>query len=100
MKKQFSIFLLALFGALSLAAAPAGQSDQSNDSAKQDMKDAGHATKEAAKKTGKGIKDGTKKVAKKTTHVAKKGVNKTASVTEKGAGKVEPKNRPLKNTQS
>ena len=91
MKKQLSIFLLAAFGAISLAAAPLAQSDQNNDSAKQDMKDAGHATKKAAKKTGKGIKDGTKKAAKKTKHGVKKGTNKAASATEKGADKVEQK---------
>jgi hypothetical protein len=44
------------------------------DSAKQDMKDAGQETKEAAKDTGKA----TKKVAKKTGHAVKKGTHKAA----------------------
>jgi hypothetical protein len=91
MKKQLSILLMAAFGAISLAAAPVAQNDQNNDSAKQDMKEAGHATKKAAKKTGKGVKDGTKKAAKKTKHGVKKGTNKAANEVEKGADKVERK---------
>lgn len=39
------------------------------DSAKQDIKDAGHETKQAAKHTGRS----TKKTAKKTGHTGKKG---------------------------
>ena len=57
---------------------------QSNDqSPKQDMKDAGHDTKNAAKKTARGVKHGTKKV-----------VHKTARATRKGADKVEDKTSP------
>ena len=53
------------------------------DSAKQDMKDAGHETKQAAKDTG----HATKKAAKKAGHKVKKG-------THKAAKKVEDKTAP------
>jgi hypothetical protein len=60
---------------------------------KQDMKHAGHETKEAAKDTGHGIKtgtekgyhatkSGTEKGYHKTTHVTKKAYHKTATGTE------------------
>jgi hypothetical protein len=54
-----------------------------DNSAKQDMKDAGHDTKMAARKTGHGVKKGTKKA----TH-------KTAKKTKQGAQKVEDKTAP------
>ena len=52
-------------------------------SAKQDLKDAGKETKKAAVSTGKAVKKGSKKV-----------VHKTADVTAKGAEKVEQKTKP------
>ncbi len=59
--------------------------------AKDDIKDAGHDTKQAAKDTG----SATKKTAKKAGHNVKKGtkkaVNKGAQETDKGAAKVEKK---------
>ena len=67
-----AVFLVAM---PSLAAA-----DQS---AKQDLKDAGKETKKAAVSTGKAVKKGSKKV-----------VHKTADVTAKGAGKVKEKTKP------
>ena len=48
--------------------------------AKEDIKEAGHATKKAVKKTGSAIKKGTKKV-----------VHAGAKQTKKGAAKVEEK---------
>lgn len=60
------------------------------DSAKQDMKDAGHETKQAAKDTG----HATKKTAKKAGHNVKKGAHKAAHKTEEGAQKVEDKTAP------
>jgi DNA mismatch repair protein MutH len=48
------------------------------DSAKQDMKDAGHETKEAAKDTG----HATKKTAKKAGHKVKRGTHKAAKKVE------------------
>jgi len=64
------------------------------DSAKQDMKDAGHETKNAAKDVG----HATKKTVKKTGHTVKKGTkkatHKAAHKTEEGAQKVEDKTAP------
>ena len=61
------------------------------ESAKQDMKDAGHETKNAAKDVG----HGTVTATKKTGHAIKKGTKKVvhgaAAGTEKGAAKVEGK---------
>ena len=54
---------------------------QSDNSAKQDMKDAGHQTKEGAKDAGRGVKKGTKKAyhkTKNTTKGAVKGAKKGA----------------------
>ncbi|HKS75285.1 MAG TPA: hypothetical protein VJQ82_18910 [Terriglobales bacterium] len=63
---------------LVLAMAPGIVLAQSTDqSAKQDMKDAGHDTKQAAKKTGKAAKNTTNKAAKKTKHGAQKVEDKT-----------------------
>jgi hypothetical protein len=53
-------------------------------SAKQDMKDAGHETKNAAKDAGRGTKQGTKKVYRSTKRGTKKAWNKTKNTT-KGA---------------
>jgi hypothetical protein len=63
---------------------------RAQDSAKQDIKDAGHETKEAAKDTGRA----TKKTAKKAGHEVKKGTNKAATKTEEGADKVREKTDP------
>jgi hypothetical protein len=60
----------------------------------QDMKNAGHETKEAAKDTGRGIKKGTKTGYHKTKRGTKKVVHKTARATEHGAEKVEDKTAP------
>jgi hypothetical protein len=64
------------------------------DSAKQDMKDAGHETKDAAKDVG----HATKTTAKKTGHKVKKGTkkatHKAAEKTDEGARKVEDKTAP------
>lgn len=55
---------------------------QTDQGAGQDIKDAGHSTKEATKKTGRKVKRGTKKAthkaAKKTRHGAEKVEDKTA----------------------
>jgi gas vesicle protein len=65
-------------------------SAQDTQSPKQDMKDAGNATKDAAKDTGKA----TKKAAKKTGNATKKATNKTAQKTKEGSQKVEDKTKP------
>ena len=70
------LLLITMFGGLGVASAQ-------EQSAGQDMKDAGHSTKKAAKKTGHDVKKGTKKV----TH-------KAAKKTKEGAEKVEDKTAP------
>ena len=52
------------------------------ESSKQDMKDAGHDTKNAAKKTGHAVKKTTKKVVHKGAHETSKGANKVANKTQ------------------
>ena len=71
------------FGALALAAVlslgtSAFAATPYQDGTKQDMKSAGHETKDAAVDTGHGIKTGTKKVFHKTKHGVKKAYHKTA----------------------
>ena len=82
-KKIFApLMLLAL---LAFTAAPTRLLAQ--DSAKQDMKDAGHDTKDAAKDTGHAVK----KTAKKTKRAVKKGTHKAAEKTAHGAEKWKTK---------
>lgn len=61
---------------------------------KQDMKDAGHSTRNAAKDTGNGVKSGTQKTWHATKHTTKKATHKTAQKTDEGAKKVEHKTSP------
>jgi len=85
LKKILNLWVLALFlfsTPVFLAAQDSGQ-----DSAKQDIKTAGHDTKDAAKKTG----SATKQTAKKAGSAVKKGTNKAADKTEDGAQKVKDK---------
>ena len=56
---------------LSLSSAPA-LAQNTDSGAKQDMKSAGHETKDAANDTGHGVKQGSKKSYNKTKHVTKK----------------------------
>ena len=55
---------------------------QTGQSAKEDMKDAGHSTKEAAKKTGKKTKKETKHAAHATADAAEKGASKAKDATK------------------
>jgi Ni/Co efflux regulator RcnB len=73
-------FGLLLLSSVGVGIALAQSDDQG---VKQDMKDAGHDTKDAAKKTGHKVKKTTKKV----TH-------KAAKKTKEGAEKVEDKTSP------
>jgi predicted small secreted protein len=61
---------------------------------KQDMKSAGHSTKNATKDTGNGVKSGTKKTWNGTKNTTKKATHKTAQKTDEGANKVEQKTSP------
>ena len=61
---------------------------------KQDMKNAGHSTKNAAKDTGNGVKSGTKKTWHKTKHTTKRVTHKAAGKIDQGARKVKRKTSP------
>ena len=63
----FAMILSLLLGVVSFA----------QDSAKQDMKDAGHATKKTAKKAGHKVKKGTHQASQETKEGAQKVENKT-----------------------
>src|SRR3954462_4925909 len=78
--------LLGLLGGIAIA--------QDTQSPKQDMKDAGSATKDAARDTGHATKKTTKTTGHKVKHGTKKAVNKSAEKTRQGADKVEDKTSP------
>jgi type IV secretory pathway VirB6-like protein len=78
----FFCLLVLLLGMSGLAAAQ-DTTTPSDQSAKSDMKQAGHSTKKAAKKTGSAVK----KTSKKVTH-------KAAKKTRQGSQKVEDKTAP------
>jgi hypothetical protein len=84
----------AVFLAVTLAGSAFGTAPQDTQSPKQDMKDAGYATKDAAKDTGRA----TKKTAKRTGHavkrMTKRAAHKTADKTQEGAQKVKDKTDP------
>ncbi len=87
MKKTIWSGLLAstlVFGSVTAIAQTAGQ----------DMKDAGHETKQAVKDTGHGIKTGTKKGYHKTKHGVKKAYHKTGEGVAKVGDKMEGKPKP------
>lgn|ERR1035441_3936498 len=58
---------------------------------KDDLKDAGHETKEAGKDVGDATATGVKKTGKAIKKGTKKAAHATASATEKGADKVKEK---------
>jgi hypothetical protein len=72
--------LLVLLGVASIGSAKASRPQDEPQGAKQDMKDAGHETKQAAKKTGTAVGKSSKKVA----HESEAGAKKTGSAVEKG----------------
>jgi predicted small secreted protein len=90
-REDKNVKILPLAGAsiigIVLAAATPAQT------AGQDIKNAGHETKEAAKDAGKGTAKAAKTGARKTKNGVKKGAHATASGVEKGADKVEDKTR-------
>jgi hypothetical protein len=89
MRLQKGLLTVSLSLLVGLAGVAFGRSMQDAQSPKQDMKDAGNATKDAAKDTGRA----TKKTAKKTGRAAKRTTNKAARKTEHGAQKVEDKTK-------
>jgi hypothetical protein len=64
------------------------------DSPKQDMKDAGHSTKNAAKDTGRATNNTARTTGHKTKTTSKKAAHKSATKTRHGAAKVEQKTQP------
>ncbi|MHB1938751.1 MAG: hypothetical protein ACYCOR_19535 [Acidobacteriaceae bacterium] len=91
-----SLRVLALCSALCMGGAflPAVWAQSTDPGFQQDMKSAGHSTKNAAKDTGNGVKSGTKKTWRSTKHGTKKAAHKTARKTDQGARKVERKTSP------
>ena len=76
--------LSALVLGAALACTPALGWSQQDSGAKQEMKDAGHETKDAAVDAGHGVKQGTKKAYHATKRTTKKVWHKTKNTT-KGA---------------
>ena len=75
------------FFAIALVASASAQT------AGQDMRNAGHETKEAAKDVGKGTAQAAKTTGRKTKRVAKRATHAVAEETAEGASKVERKTR-------
>jgi hypothetical protein len=97
LQMSFRKYAPALFLTVALAGATFGtveSAPQEEQSPKQDMKDAGHATKNAAKDTGRATKKTAKKTGHAVKHGTKKAVNKTAEKTQEGADKVRDKTDP------
>jgi hypothetical protein len=98
MTKKWEMSALFL-GAALLCGSVAGRSEQpapaQDNGPKQDMKDAGHETKDAAKDAAHGTKQGTKKAYHSTKRGTKKAWHKTKDTT-KGAvnGAKEGANQP------
>ena len=68
-----------------LSSQPSAAGQDRDSGAKQDMKDAGHETKDAAKDAGHGVERGTRKAYHKTKHGTKKAWHKTRDTTEGAA---------------
>jgi hypothetical protein len=71
--------------ALAMALANVGYARVPQDSPKQDMKDAGHATKNAAKDTGRATNNTARRAGHKTKTTSKKAAHKSATKTRHGA---------------
>jgi hypothetical protein len=84
MRKGMRWMAGVLGAALILAPGCVGVQAQSDNSAKQDMKNAGHDTKQGAKDAGNGVKKGTKSAYHSTKKGTEKAYHKTKSTT-KGA---------------
>ena len=80
-KQQLSALVL---GAALACTSTLGRSQPQDTGAKQDMKSAGHETKDAAQDAGHGVKQGTKKAYHATKRTTKKVWHKTKDTT-KGA---------------
>ena len=74
-----------------LCAGVAVAQDNTQSSAKQDMKDAGHATADAGKDVGHATAKGAKTVGHATKSTTKKVVHSGSSKTQEGSQKAKPK---------
>jgi hypothetical protein len=81
LKTIYTPMLAAALACGTLAFAQTATTTSTGQSAKQDMKDAGHDTKAAATKTGSAVKKTTKKTVHKGAHATKKGANKVEDKT-------------------
>lgn len=89
---------LALSAALAVGMSAGVASAQQDSSASQDMKNAGHETKDAAIDTGHGIDSGTHKAYHKTKYHTKKAYHSTKYHTKRAAHKVHNTVDPDNNT--
>lgn len=81
---------VSLLFAAALACSPVmGLSQHDDSGAKQDMRNAGHETKNAAKDAGHGVKRGTEKAYDKTKNGTEEGYDKTKRGTKKAWHKTE-----------
>lgn len=87
-------FAFVLLGGLLGWGIPRAVAQTDHPGFKQDMKDAGHSTKDAAKDTGKGIKSGAESTGHAVKHGAKKVTHATAHKTAQGSRKVERHTEP------
>lgn len=94
MKTIFALLLATAMSAGAWAQTATTTTPGDDQSAKQDMKDAGHATKTAAKKTGQATETAAKKTGHAVKKTTKKVVHKGAHETKEGASKVEDKTTP------
>ena len=83
-----------VFLSVLLLAGTSAFSFSQDSSPKQDMKNAGHETKDAAKDAGHATKSGTKKTGHAIKRGTKRAAHKSARKTREGAEKVEDKTSP------
>ena len=74
--RQFGILMLGVVLATGTVLA------QNDSGAKQDMKNAGHETKDAAVDAGHGVKQGSKKAYHKTKHGTKRAAHKVKNTVD------------------
>src|SRR6185437_9721953 len=99
LSKTFSRSLGVLLASALICGAGLTVRAQDN-SAKQDMKDAGSHTKDAARDTGQATKSKTKKGTKKTWNKTKSGTHKAWSKTKSGTHKAYDKTKDAGHDES
>lgn len=91
---KLGIYKLQMGSLVIAAALNLGMTALAQDGTKQDMKSAGHETKNATVDAGHGVATGTKKAYHKTKHVTKKAYHGTVHGTEKLGDKIAGKPAP------